>query len=362
MLAQFASDGVFLAFPKAPESPDPIDAIARAVTATPPLAALPAPNYTLLLDQTYHLLKRSSSIDAACRLWEIRLSLMLFSGNLQVARREAINLNNALYLHENPGAERPLRPGTPAGQPNYIYPLPKNNGGEIRAPLLRLLLRLKSQRNLALVNELYKQCYQSRLRAAAPDRAVLQLLLMCLAYEVVAVLFVTKNHLTLVNFLQSLRANLERRAAEPECAEYLSQMLLMHVCAELIQAKKGGKPFGELHGLEAPFGVVSETSLTGLTYIASTIAPLMGGEPAPPKQAQWTLELLADAFAADAVLARTICCVLALWELSAVHQTELTAASFTVTVQPEDDSPLGIAYSIVMSQWGSFVNKLYGME
>ncbi|OBA22522.1 hypothetical protein METBIDRAFT_11348 [Metschnikowia bicuspidata var. bicuspidata NRRL YB-4993] len=193
-----------------------------------------------ILDSTYFALRGAvlQSAGECLAAWEIRLLILLFSGQLARAKREAVALNNALYLRENPGANRaslastpfkhpantPPSPGTggsrhgPAVLP--VYPLPNNNDGQIPDSLLMLMVSLKAAPSLARVNEIYRLCYQKRLKGDRENAGVfvgtgngLQARLMALAYAVIAVLFVTRNHATLVSFLASLRGDLQEAIA-----------------------------------------------------------------------------------------------------------------------------------------------------
>ncbi|KAF7999667.1 hypothetical protein HF325_005516 [Metschnikowia pulcherrima] len=364
---------------------------------------------TELLDSTFfELTDELGSVEEHLAVWEIRLLLLLFTDQLQAAKREATLLNNALYIHENPGAPATLnvqnRPpnGPNSGSslasipPGPVYPLPNNNDEKIPDSLLMLLLSLKAAPNLARVNEIYRLCYQKRLKGESHEQLVflstkngLQAKLMALAYGVVAVLFVSRNHATVVTFLGSMRddlgsairsakleqsafksANLEQSANSSqdtvsgiEC--YYSNVTLMWVLAK-IHVRRGSssssleaETWGELYDHE--LASIGEGTWKSLRFVTSKIAPRISGSIQKLDLANLSTKKLADLVAEDKLSVRTICCLLALWSVAATHTTTLTEDTFTVTTE-EGRTNLAKTYNFVTNKWGEYFNKLYGLE
>ena len=195
------------------------------------LTTTPTPKVTFdsIINKTYYLLKSTNDISNALKLWQIRLTCHLFNNQLSYAKKELINLNNTLYLQENHNITPPPPPPaassssslslsngstpnattTTTTNNNPIYPLPKNNQLIIDFKLLILLLRLKNFPNMNLINELYKLIYQLRLKRndnINNDQISLLLVknLQNLSYDNIVILTLTKNYLTLINFLSNL--------------------------------------------------------------------------------------------------------------------------------------------------------------
>lgn len=169
--------------------------------------------YLAAVDKIYTLIQLDTYNDAQkLRLWQVRLQLLIFAGEMDMARKEAIALNNHLYLLEN---------DAPTGQ---VLPLPRNNH-MIRVLLLVLLLRLKSRANLALVNEIYKLTYQLRLKLTANLDTAQKLI--SASYEVMVLLSITQNFLPLRNMVISMRQ--QTGDNHPGYAAYRSNLALVEL-------------------------------------------------------------------------------------------------------------------------------------
>lgn len=346
-----------------------------------------------LIDCTYRQLKSGDlSVEEALKVWEIRLTLTLFNDQLQQAKREAVCLNNALYTFENPNAP-PLTAsrmgsstslsdstsasrGTPHQYTNVVYPLPKNNDGSIEYRLLLIILRLKSVPNLILVNELYKICYQMRLKGSSSEAIKLQAKLTNLSYEVIMVLTITRNYSTLLSFLNSLRRDVRAKCNNADNGShnerYLSNVSLIQVLITLFVWTKN-KSHEELSDLPpeiaATFELVDETSLASLKHVLQSFSSVVGG-PQLDHQIKLSdplsLSKIAELVYNKQLSARTICCTLATWELSNVFRTELVEdngkSQLMVETVDEQKSKLDIVYGEIMKRWGRYFNKVYGIE
>ncbi|GEQ69518.1 hypothetical protein JCM33374_g3190 [Metschnikowia sp. JCM 33374] len=371
-----------------------------------------------LLDSTYFVIRGDTLGSAAdiLMVWEVRLSLLLFTDQLGAAKREAVALNNALYLHENPGAARPANPALvkPQGPGNGpgpgpasvsvsappVYPLPTNNDGAISDSLLSLVLSLKSGPSMARVNEIYRLCYQKRLKGdsvrvngapndvpslAHPNHSNptgLQASLMALSYGVIAVLFVSRNYATLDSFLVSLRHDLK---ADPSNGAYHSNVTLMWLLAKIYMRRASGtvdsteaSVWGPLY--DENLGEIAVETWTALTFVTSKVGAQLGGSVFPIVVSPETVSVaqLADLVAQDRISVRTVCCLLALWSLAATNHTNLSQDEFTIipdqghhsgdtaagTSGDSSDNMSGVGYvtRYIRSRWGDFYNKLYGLE
>lgn len=355
-------------------------------------------SYDELIDTTYFVLNSEllTLAEALC-IWEIRLTLILFNDQLSVAKKEAINLNNALYLQENPNTPPPplSRSVLPLGgsavslndassrnsdssgrkeRGGVIYPLPKNNNGQVGYLLLILLLRLKSIPNLALVNELYKFCYQVRLKGSSSEAAKVQAKLTGLSYEIIMVLTVTRNFFTLLSFLESLRQDISARSRklgpDPQYEKYHSNVTLMWITMNLLVRAKD-RSYEELREaskeFEKEFTGLASQSLDFFSHVVRNISPVIGGTPKNPlAQSCITLEELVELISKNKITGRIICCTLATWELSNIYLTKLTTEDETSTLQVEvlanGESKLDSVYASIMARWGENVHKVYGLE
>lgn len=352
-------------------------------------------SYSDLVHSTYAVLKENQlAVKEALKVWEIRLTLLLFNNQLSVAKKEAINLNNALYLQENPNATPPVsyRPSaltnssgvsiteaslTSGGRrersssANLIYPLPKNNEGLIEYPLVVMLLRLRSVPNLALVNELYKLCYQIRLKGTSSEATKVQAKLISLSYEIIMVLTITRNYFTLLSYLDSLRHDVLAKVSETQYGEYYSNLTLMWIIINLL-IRSRDKTTEEMVEISKEFQkdfdtYVQPETLHCLTHVLQTITPVIGsGDAAVGSEESVTLETIAEQISKKTITARIICCTLATWELSNVHTTELSQengkVSLVVDAPATGDSKVDPVYSNVMSRWGENIHKVYGIE
>lgn len=320
-----------------------------------------------LIDATYHVLAEGTlPLGDVYKVWEIRLTLLLFDSQLYVAKREAVNLNNAVYLNETPDSG----PDSPnAGRLGAVMPLPKNNDGAIGYLLLLLLLRLKTVPNLGLVNEMYKVCYQTRLRGSVEQKDEVQSRLISLSYEIISILAITKNFQTLLAFLSSLRGDLRIKCQESErlrleFEEVSSNCELVWFIAKIMLRRSASlslDDFVTLH--QKDFSEIRASSFMALTFVMKTIAPNVGGDKtaidAIPKQ--FDLQSVVSLIEQDQISMRTLCCMLSVWDLTATYITELTGDSLRVTLS-SGNAPIDQVFDYVMAQWGNHVNKLYGME
>lgn len=348
-----------------------------------------------LIDCTYYLLRSGQlTIEETLKVWEIRLTLTLFNDQLPLAKREAVNLNNALYIHENPNTQPPpntSRVGSnlsanesaslaahsrAALLNNVVYPLPKNNNGQIGYRLLLMILRLKSIPNLILVNELYKLCYQMRLKGTSSEAIKVQAKLTNLSYEVIMVLTITRNYFTLISFLNSLRHDVRVKIELAEKGShnerYHSNVCLLHVIISLLVWTKG-KSKTELDQVPKDvtelFNQVDETSLVTLKHVLQTVPSVVGGlDPGNAIKLSETLTLpkLVEMVWDKKISARVLCCTLATWELSNVHHTELVEedgkSRLIVETIGDKKSKLDHVYGEIMPRWGQYINKVYGLE
>lgn len=347
------------------QQPDPANGQPRL---TPDYVAVATP--AQLVDATYYALKDPGP--NTLQIWELRLVLLLFNHQLAAAKQEAVNLNNALYLLEN----EPPKPGPDAA----IYPLPKNNDGSISFALLLLVLRLKSVPNLALVNELYKLCYQLRLKGSTG--ADVQPKLAKLAYAVMLVLAITRNYFTLLSFLDSLRADI--RGDLPLHRDYASNVSLVWVLVSMLilkarstenkgdtadtateKAKTQRELLHELLSrLQPVYSCVEQSSLDAVKYVLQTYSHIPGGV-VEELHIDLSLSGLADLTVSGNISTRIICCTLAVWDLQTTFSTLLAEKEGKVVFEveaPLGDTELDAVFGLVMSRWGSYVNKVFGIE
>lgn len=351
-----------------------------------------------LVHNTYFELRQGSlnTVGEILAVWEIRLSLLLFSDQLSAAKHEAVNLNNALYGHENPGSGPSII--TPTGPPNSklvppVMPLPNNNDGKIPDSLLTLLLSLKAAPNLARVHELYRLCYQRRLKGPSENSETnflklpqtdIQVHLMALAYAVVAVLLVSRNYSTLVSYAASMRTDLQAAIAREnehkkenkntntnakpneidDLHAYYSNFTFIWLVAKIHVRRSAGQGHKLWGAVDDPdLQLVSEATWKDFAYVRTKISPRINGELAPLEALQGLDSgiKLATAIENDHISVRTLCCLLGLWSVAATHGAVVNNHQFTA---PENDSTttLGKAYFYVFEKWTVYFNKLYGLE
>ncbi|CAG87111.2 DEHA2D11154p [Debaryomyces hansenii CBS767] len=391
---QFLSkESLFLKFPNVPLDECNIEDLLVGIKSKQP--------YNELIDLTYYLLKNNSlSLSELLKIWEIRLILHLFNNQLTFSKKEAINLNNALYLNENndiapPQGQQVQNPNsnndsrassmnsgignTPSPSPGLqpIYPLPKNNNGLIGHSLLIMILRLRSIPNLSLVNELYKLCYQLRLRSsgAEEEKVGLQLKLINLSYDIIVILSITKNYHTLLNYLESIRYELVLQKKQNQLSDmyrqYLSNVTLLWVIILIMVYVRNGTKKDRLtdiitkHYQDTFENDVNELSMNSLSYVLSHISPLPSSEEmatVPP--GALTISHLVQLILSGDISGRIICSTIGLWDISNVHGYSLTKDDeFKLNHQPSDASDnLSSCYNELTSDWGRFIYKVYGLE
>lgn len=341
-------------------------------------------SYLQLIDYSYYLIVNPSfDVKQVLKLWEIRLLLLLFNNQINLAKKEAINLNNALYNNENnQPAGGLLNEVNKMNNDNAllpIYPLPKNNNGLIEYNLLILLLRLKSIPNLGLVNELYKLCYQLRLTKTSDEE--IQLKLINLSYEIVVVLTITKNFLTLLSFVESILHDLAVQEKSGELTEtylnYKSNVTLIYVIINIINDNRLGKITPNnlskvTKKYEMNFKNINHNSINCLYRVLKTVSPIIH-EDAQLLEAIEKLEIgdlglskVIGFIRNGELTGRTICSILGLWDLSNSLDCELTESLFVVNVNEECDDTtngkIGLAYRLVTKNWNKLIYKVYGLE
>ena len=391
---QFLSkESLFLKFPNVPLDECNIEDLLVGIKSKQP--------YNELIDLTYYLLKNNSlSLSELLKIWEIRLILHLFNNQLTFSKKEAINLNNALYLNENndiapPQGQQVQSPNsindsrassmnsgignTPSPSPGLqpIYPLPKNNNGLIGHSLLIMILRLRSIPNLSLVNELYKLCYQLRLRSsgAEEEKVGLQLKLINLSYDIIVILSITKNYHTLLNYLESIRYELVLQKKQNQLSDmyrqYLSNVTLLWVIILIMVYVRNGTKKDRLtdiitkHYQDTFENDVNELSMNSLSYVLSHILPLPSSEEMAtvPPGALTILHLVQLILLGD-ISGRIICSTIGLWDISNVHGYSLTKdEEFKLNHLPKEVSDnMSSCYNELTSDWGKFIYKVYGLE
>ncbi|CUM50279.1 unnamed protein product [Debaryomyces tyrocola] len=391
---QFLSkESLFLKFPNVPLDECNVEDLLEGIKSKQP--------YNELIDLTYYLLKNNSlSLSELLKIWEIRLVLHLFNNQLAFAKKEAINLNNALYLNENndvapPQGQQVQSPNsnndsrassmnsgignTPSPSPGLqpIYPLPKNNNGLIGHSLLIMILRLRSIPNLSLVNELYKLCYQLRLRSsgAEEEKVDLQLKLINLSYDIIVILSISKNYHTLLNYLESIRYELVLQRKQNQLTDmyrqYLSNVTLLWVIILIMVYVRNGAKKDRLTGIitkhyqQAFENDVNEVSMNSLSYVLSHILPLPSSDKMAkvPQDALTILHLVQLILLGD-ISGRIICSTIGLWDISNVHGYSLTKdEEFKLNHQSKEVSNnVSKCYNELTHDWGKFIYKVYGLE
>lgn len=332
---------------------------------------------TQLIDLTHSAITaRILEPNETLRMWELRLTLHLFNGKLAVAKKEAINLNTSIYLHENP--DQALRPPVPEkinssapNAPQYVYPLPRNNDNSIPYRLLLLLLRLKSTPSMGMVNECYRVCYQLRLRGLALQTTVLQNQLIQLAYLIIVELVITKNSLTLISYLKSLLKSLEDQLQSNHptnkvntfAANVKFMLLLAHAVAMLRTPKDSAVQELQFETLREPFNNTPVNVLDSLRFALNSWASHVGG-PTPEEKLSaldMTFEAVISMLRKGRISTRIICCTLAIWDLDTTFDATIIDDNIKVEVPKHDERLEGI-YSHVMSQWGAHANRVFCIE
>ncbi|KAK6458710.1 uncharacterized protein RJT20DRAFT_123763 [Scheffersomyces xylosifermentans] len=383
--------------------------------------------YEQLLDQTYYLIKHDDlELAEILKLWQIRLILHLFNNQLAFAKKEAINLNNALYLHENNNVVPPLPPPPPPPQgassiaagasssslstsnsatssnsnsvapsPSLtpIYPLPKNNQSLIDYDLLVLLLRLKSLPNLNLINEVYKLNYQLRLKSSQD----LKTKLINLSYDVMVVMIVTKNYLSLLNYAVNLREELRLLQSRDEFYDqYLSNITALLVIVETIILTHKDKLAGEIPVTELiteKYSKIYKEEVNSFTrnsliytiqFIEPTVTVPITESSISPETTSFDksdvkLQDIIDLVQKNSLTSRIICSTMGLWDLSNIfpnfklregpeHKLEFVnekKAGVETEEELEEKSAtelIDLVYSEVADNWYKYTYKIYGLE
>lgn len=346
-----------------------------------------------LLTSTYNLLRSPNNTKAeALALWELRLVLLLFENHLTAAKREAVNLNNALYLLENPDAASPSapgarppvartdsiitrRPGSPGmiNAPGVIYPLPKNNDGAIGFSLLLLILRLKLAPNLSLVNELYKLCYQLRLKGRVGEEEETQKNLISLSYEIIMVLTITRNYYTLLSFLKSLESDLEaeKKSKSGYNVVFASNVSLMIVLANMLILQAEERSRLDVPELRQRFENLNAFTTDCFVNVLRTFSPMVSDSSDPPlaSDEELSFEKLIELIKAAKLTGRVTCCTLASFELGNMLDAEFEAESegnlgrrLVAKPRASPIETLEKLHAKTKSQWGSYIHKVYGIE
>lgn len=331
-----------------------------------------------LIDSTYWILRGGSlSVEQALKVWELRLTLTLFNDQLALAKKEAVNLNNALYVQENPTTQPKSSPDTLVRSRHnsigVVYPLTKNNNGLVGFLLLLMILRLKSIPNLILVNELYKLCYQLRLKGTSSESAQVQRKLTNLSYEVIVVLVITRNYFTILSFLDSLRHDVGEKIKLSEKKlhdqTYLSNISLLHVIITLLVWTKGKSKDDLAHipeEIRDMFHLVDKSSILSLKHVLQNVPAVVAGPKPELDLGDLLFETLAELIWEKKISARIICCTLATWVLSNLYHTEIVEeegqSRLVVEAADETDSPLDNVCAAVVPRWGTHINKMFGVE
>lgn len=308
------------------------------------------------------------------RVWELRLTLLLFNGKLATAKKEAINLNTSIYLHENP--DQALRPSVPEkpstpNSPQYVYPLPRNNDNSIPYLLLLLLLRLKSTPSMGMVNECYRVCYQLRLRGLALETTILQNQLIQLAYLIIVELVITKNSLTLISYIESLLKSLEEQlqSSKPtqKAEKYMENIQFMLFLAQALAMLRIPKDPAaqdlQFETLREYFDNILPRALDALRFALNSWAPHVGGPTPEDKLSALdvTFEAVIGMLRKGRISTRIICCTLAVWDLDTAFEASIVDDLLEVKV-PKNEERSDEVYSYIMGQWGNHANRVFCIE
>jgi hypothetical protein len=350
-MASLGHAALFVKAPEAAAGPIRADTLAAEL-----LAALQPLAVEQAADATYRLLQAPLARAAALQVWEVRLAALVLGGRLGWAKREAVNLNNELYVSENGEPAAPAAPG------DAVYPLPRNNDLSIPPTLMVLLLRLKLIPNLTLVNELYKLTYQMRLRARGARRHCLARQLRSLSCSVVAVLTVTKQYPTLINFAEAL-------LREGDDAQYRCNMVLVVLLTKLTLHMRQVRLRGEADDAvvaryAALYDAVGALALATLAQVlaryggdaaagdaaVASATSAVPAAPAAPLSLARLVQLVRDA----AISSRIVCCMVASWELNE------TFGEGAAPVTPETE--ISACYKALVPQWFDNLHRVYCLE
>lgn len=318
--------------------------------------------FSSLIDLTFHLLQDPLvGLENKLKLWKIRLTLLLFGNMLPVAKREAVNLNNALYDLENQSTTETNTP--------RVNPLPKNNNGLIDHELLVLILRLKSTPNMNLVNEFYKLSYQLRLRSSLADRETLLWRLSRISFDVAVVLVVNKAYSTLVNLLGSILHELKLTKNGSHYTEHASNVTLLWIvagCLLKLSVTKGSTYLDEITEAYGTYydGLLSTTK-EALLMVLSQVAPLIQNSKPPLEEykSDVSLEQLGRFIQDGLITNRTICSLLGIWDLQYCYKFQLKDAKLVADeIKGELDNSVTLAERKVENMWSSNYLRVYGLE
>lgn len=399
------------------------------------LTTTPTPKVTFdsIINKTYYLLKSTNDISNALKLWQIRLTCHLFNNQLSYAKKELINLNNTLYLQENHNITPPPPPPaassssslslslsngstpnattTTTTNNNPIYPLPKNNQLIIDFKLLILLLRLKNFPNMNLINELYKLIYQLRLKRndnINNDQISLLLVknLQNLSYDNIVILTLTKNYLTLINFLSNLIQELKelkdsedkkQNMANSFDCDYYSNINLIYLIINLIVHHKNHNQnhidvvINDTNFNHIWDNQINETTKNSLIYTLQHIPPSIASKhDNNPQESSIqfkcdSIKDLGQLVQEGKITGRIICSMLGIWDLSNTYGFTLSnnsnsdgnsALQFTKINSQEDqqqqqhldintlskDEIINKCCDLLNDQWCNYINKVYGLE
>lgn len=353
-------------------------------------ASASSPDYTQLIDNTYYLLRNGDfSTEELLLIWEIRLNLFMFNNQISFAKKEAINLNNSLYTNENKTSNKETNPSQSSLSLSHsninqdgqlllpIYPLPKNNDGKIGNNLLVLILRLKSIPNMHLVNELFKLCYQLRLRGTNQnqnDDLSTKTKLINLSYEVVVILTITKNYSTLLNYLGSIMHDLKNRLEksteeDDEYKQYYSNIKLVWLITKFTLATTNNSQVEHIkEEHQKDFEEIDQSSIDSLVYVLQNIAPVYASATSMPL-VHASIRLAEDVarhVEEGKITGRIICSILGLWDISNVYKAHLEddgKLAFVIdSIEDDNRSALQTAYRLITSKWCNYVHKVYGLE
>lgn len=349
--------------------------------------------YDFATDLTYSVLKNERlTKEEILTIWEIRLTLHLFADNLTCARKEAINVNNALYLLENrENKPRSLTEGIAGSfkdrrRTNHpllpIYPSPKNEEGGIRWSLIILMFRLKSIPSTSVINELHRLCYRNREIAqkegASRDIA---LRLINLSYDMVVILVISRSYLQLLCYLESLMYDLHLQkkggVISSNNQNYLSNIVLLwSITLSLVHYRKGSDEEIVLQVIQDTCGPTYELdvavhSVHSLLYVLTTVKPSVSpGDDRSSLPASASISSLSDIVNLvyrGRITTRIICSMLGLWDLQNSFDYTLSRDSGTFhlirqpTMPPAKESLNGV-YDMMSTMWGNHINKVYGLE
>ncbi|EMG50603.1 hypothetical protein SBY92_001397 [Candida maltosa Xu316] len=348
--------------------------------------------YDSIINKTYYLLKSSTTSSLSLKLWLIRLTCHLFNNQLNYAKKEAINLNNTLYLNENPNTSTGSQLAsmtTPGGNnpTTTVYPLPKNNQLlMIDFKLLILLLRLKNLPNLNLINELYKLIYQIRLKnnntsfneTALSDDFNDELKL--LSFDNIVILLITKNYLTLLNFLNQLINQLQEEDKHGD--DYYSNICLLYLLVSLTVYHRQKKDLHLIIEKNPKFSTlwddkINQFSKNALKYAIQNVSPIISAPVVTENQIVCeSLMDLVGLIKEEKINNRILCAMMGIWDLSIIYHTKFQLSDNDGTLlfgktnnsndidtqELSDEELINKSYDELSNQWCNYIHKVYGLE